>query len=125
MPTAEKPYWQDAQAVYLRVKAGFRYTADGDEHWELPPDLADIEDDCDGFAIACRSLLRELGHDARLVFCRTESGGFHLLCSVGRYGLDNRSRGVSSLKTLRARGYEFISCSGTSPGEPWREMKWS
>ena len=115
-------YIADAMSVHRKAKRGLVYTLDKGEHWELPPDISAINDDCDGFAIACADELRRLGHPARLVFCSTEEGNLHLVCTVGKYVLDNRRRRVYLMTTGIKRGYYFAGCSGTSPGEPWRKM---
>src|SRR5690606_9676665 len=85
--------------IHTRVWRGFRYTTDMDnygveEDWRFPDDVDNIHDDCDGFAIACRQLAKDQGLDTRLVFCYTETGEGHLVCTVGNYVLDNRCRTV-------------------------------
>lgn len=93
------------------------------EHWEtsleLPEAPAKIYGDCDAHALACRRELRRRDLRNRLVFCRTESGGFHLVCECEGWILDNRHDWVMSRNDL---DYQWISISGYETGDPWRKI---
>ena len=122
-------YLDDVNVVHQKVLRGFRYVSDQHQYdkiedWRIPEDLEHVTGDCDDFAIACRSLLREKGHkEPRLLFCKTETGRGHLICVLGKMALDNRQRSPIEIETLANRiGYKFISISGTNPGDPWRKI---
>jgi predicted transglutaminase-like cysteine proteinase len=114
--------------IHARVLRGFRYVHDSKnygvvEDWRFPTDVDRVTDDCDGFAIACRVLVREEGLESRLVVCQAETGEGHLVCAVGNYILDNRMRGVVTREKLERHGYKFLYVSGLEPGEPWRAVE--
>lgn len=116
-----------AEAVQTRILRGFRYTPDQQnygtpEDWRFPTNFDRVVDDCDGFAIACRALLREQGLDTRLVLCYTETNECHLVCATGNYILDNRSKHVRTKEELVKIGYNFKYVSGLNPGDPWKEL---
>ena len=123
-------YLDDVNVVHQKVLHGFRYVSDQRQYdkiedWRIPEDLdGHVTGDCDDFAIACRSLLREKGHnEPRLLLCLTETGVGHLICVLGKMALDNRQRSPIEIETLANRiGYKFISISGTNPGDPWRTI---
>jgi predicted transglutaminase-like cysteine proteinase len=130
----EKPksYIDDVVEVHKKVLSGFKYVTDEVQYgriedWRIPENCERVIGDCDDFAIACRELLREKGHEPRLVFCTTETGGGHLVCVLGKMVLDNRQRTAVTIKSLAdsRTPYHFISASGTSPGEEWRSIKLS
>jgi len=118
-------YVTDAFDVFDRVKDGFTYVSDMEQHgtredWRFPENVDNFEGDCDDFAIACRMLLKEKGHDCRLLFCKTETGGGHLICTIGKMALDNRMKSPVELTYLaRTKGYTLISVSGLNPGDDW------
>ena len=103
----------------------FRHKDDQGEEWTMPPDDFDgsqpITDDCDGFCLAVRKLLRDHGIASRLVYCEIEQAG-HLVVEVKGWILDNRQPVVISNTVLRAMQYQFKRISGFSPGDPWREI---
>lgn len=114
--------------IHNRVHDGFVYLSDDinhgqSEHWDYPDDVDDFRDDCDGFALACRKLLREQGIANRLVACTVETEGWHLVCVVGQYVLDNRYYRVMTKEELESRGYVFRYISGFEKGEPWEVLK--
>ena len=129
METADdgKDYIEDANEVFDRVKAGFRWVSDEEqfgfpEDWRIPKDFDRVTGDCDDFAIACRELLREKGYDPRLLTCSIQGVG-HLICVLGKIALDNRMRGVVEVKTLVSRhGYSMISISGRKAGDDWHSV---
>ena len=127
MPTANTNYIDDTFDVHRKVLAGFRYVKDSVQYpesiddWRIPEDCERVTGDCDDFAIACRALLREKGHEPRLLFCLTETGGGHLICVLGKMALDNRQhRPIESKVLADSLGYTFVSVSGRAPGESWR-----
>ena len=125
MPTN---YTKDAFDAFTRVKRGFKYISDElqygtKEDWRFPKDFDNVVGDCDDFAIACRMLLKERGHDCRLVFCETETGGGHLICTIGKWALDNRMKSAVGVEYLTGtRGYNLISISGLNPGDDWHSI---
>lgn len=89
--------------VHLAELERFIYVPDAEqfdmiEHWPgedtIPDPPAVFKDDCDGFALACRKHLKKLEIPSDLVFCKTETGEGHLVCSVEGWILDNRQRTV-------------------------------
>ena len=124
---------KDLQSILDYVNFRFNYTSDFEErglpdHWvdqdELNRDLdksqrADFKDDCDGFALACRYKCRQLNIPSRLVFCRTETGVYHLVLEVEGWVLDNRYKWVMARDKL---GYTWISISGFEKGDDWRSI---
>lgn len=66
--------------VFLLVQDNFIFKEDdGGENWQMPPPGYDgkqqINDDCDGFCLACRSLLRKANIRSRLVYCEIDKEG--------------------------------------------------
>lgn len=123
-----KDYTKDAAEVFNRVKRGFTYVSDKEQYgvaedWRFPEDFDNVVGDCDDFAIACRALLKEAGHACRLVFCRTENDGGHLICVIGKLALDNRMKFPVELRYLyETVGYKLVSISGLNPGDKWHEI---
>ena len=121
-------YVKDAFDVFKRVKDGFTYVSDMEQYgvkedWRFPENVDSFEGDCDDFAIACRMLLKERGHECRLVFCETETGGGHLICTIGKWALDNRMKSAVGVEYLtRTKGYNLISISGLNPGDDWHSI---
>ncbi|MCH7816242.1 MAG: transglutaminase-like cysteine peptidase [Proteobacteria bacterium] len=112
------------QKVFRRVNKNFIFENDtGGEHWEMPPPGYDankiLRDDCDGFCLACRILLRRDQIPNRLVYCEVE-GERHLVVEVEGWILDNLQQRVVSNKVLRH--YRWLRISGYAAGEPWREI---
>jgi len=129
MPTANTNYIDDTIEVFNRVHAGFKYVTDEVQYpesiddWRIPKDFDRVTGDCDDFAIACRTLLKEKGHKPRLLYCRAETGEGHLICILGKMALDNRMFKAVEITELTRRGYILISVSGTEPGEYWRSVE--
>jgi predicted transglutaminase-like cysteine proteinase len=123
-----KDIFETCAEIHHRVLKGFRYRTDEQmhsliEHWQAPTDVDRVIDDCDGFAIACRGLVREQGLESRLVLCLTETGEGHLVCGVGNYILDNRQRRVVTRENLERDGYKFLYVSGLEPGDTWFRLE--
>lgn len=55
------------------------------EHW-----VESLVGDCEDFALSVREMLRDESIECDLVYCLTENGGGHLVCSVDGWILDNR-----------------------------------
>ena len=128
MPTAN--YIEDTFDVHKKVRAGFRYVSDKIQYpgsiddWRIPKDCERVTGDCDDFAIACRELLREKGYSSRLLLCQTETGGWHLICVLGKMALDNREKEAVELRKLVDEvGYKLSRVSGREPGDGWRKIK--
>lgn len=101
------------QAVLDRAHAGHRYVTDTmqyrrPEHWQLG-----LVGDCEDFALWCRQELAALGIQSDLVFCITETGGGHLVCSVDGWVLDNRHRWLQSRNDLPYRWISLGKPDGT------------
>lgn len=82
------------QQVLDLAHRGHRYLTDRElhgvlEHWDVA-----LIGDCDSFALWCRQELARRGIASDLVFCRTETGEGHLVCSVQGHILDNRHKWV-------------------------------
>lgn len=120
---------QDLQAISDYVNWRFNYTSDTEqrgvpEHWVGVSELADLanverdefKDDCDGYALACRYQCREIGIPSRLVYCKTKTGGGHLVLEVDGYILDNRSKWVTPRDAV---DYSWIKISGYNTGDAW------
>ena len=107
--------------IFQLVMSRFEYTADLREHWASSDELDDetLRDDCDGFALACRKICREMGIESRLVYCKTETGGGHLVLEHEGWILDNRQDRVKSRSMLP---YTWISMSGYNKGDPWHKI---
>ena len=113
--------------IHTDISKAFTYKTDTEmhgmnEHWQFPDDMSDIKDDCDGFAIACRTKIRQEELDSRLVVCRCETGEMHLVCASGNYILDNRQTSVKTKQQLERIGYTFLYVSGLEPGDPWHKL---
>lgn len=129
MEYSDRKLYQICSDVLTRVHAGFTYVSDEEnyglsEHWGFPDDVDNFQDDCDGFAIACRMLLKEKGIKCRLVACTVGDYGWHAVCAVGNYILENRYRRVMTKEELERppHNYTFRYISGFEPGDAWREL---
>ena len=105
------------QVVLDKAHAGHTYVRDQvryqrPEHWQLG-----LVGDCEDFALWCRHELELLGVRSDLVFCRTETGEGHLVCSVQGYILDNRHKWVMRRDDLP---YTWISLG--KPDGTWLEI---
>ncbi len=126
MPTVS--YLDSVILAFDEVSDGFRYVTDEEQHgrredWRLPEACGEVTGDCDDFAIACRTVLKEQGYRARLLFCKAETGEGHLICVLGKMALDNRQRGPVEIRALVDQGYSLMAVSGTQPGDAWREIE--
>ena len=111
--------------IFHQVKDHFLPWPDRGEEWRMPPPGYDgsqpLRDDCDGFCLACRSLLRRQRIRSRLVYCKVE-GRDHLVVEVEGWIMDNLQDTVVANTLLSARDYRWLRISGFTPGEPWREI---
>ena len=114
--------------VFYDLKARFIYRSDTLnwdklEHWESEKEIPDrgiFYGDCDSFALAIRKYLRREGiNDSRLVFCQTETGGYHLIIDWQGWLLDNR---YDYPVTRDEIDYKFIKISGFNKGDNWRTV---
>ena len=108
--------------VHAKVRDAFTYVTDEKqydkrEQWDDKADQIengkDIEGDCDCFALTCATLCSRAGindEQIRVVFCKVETGGYHLVCAVDTDDdtliLDNRQKWVMSAAELTE--YKFI-----------------
>ena len=115
----------DLKTIFHLVKRHFQQHPDQGEHWQMPPPDYDgrqlLRDDCDGFCLACRMLLRKRGIASRLVYCEIRGGG-HLVVEVEGWILDNRQATVVPNTLLNKQGYRWLRISGYNTGDPWREI---
>lgn len=111
--------------IFYQVKAHFQQWPDTGEEWRMPPQGYDgsqlLKDDCDGFCLACRSLLRQFEIPSRLVYCKVE-GADHLVVEAQGWILDNLQTTVVANTLLTAQQYRWLRISGYHPGDPWREI---
>ncbi len=109
--------------IHHRVRKHFVERREQVERWRMPPDNYTGEqlilDDCDGFCLAVRKLLRDAGIASRLVYCEINGMG-HLVVEVQGWILDNRQSTVVPNSLLK--DYRWLRISGFEPGEPWREV---
>lgn len=116
------------RTIYFKVKRNFVFKEDyGLEDWQMPPDDYDgrqtIRDDCDGFCLACRKLLRDSGIPSRLVYCEVEKQGRHfghLVVEVEGWILCNLQPSV--VANHRLYNYRWLRISGFEPGDSWRKI---
>jgi predicted transglutaminase-like cysteine proteinase len=108
--------------IHRQVLARFIEKRDRAENWQMPPDTYDgsqvVKDDCDGFCLAVRTLLRKANIPSRLVYCEIAGSG-HLVVEVNGWVLDNRQTIVVANTLLKVLGYKFLRISGFMPGDPW------
>jgi predicted transglutaminase-like cysteine proteinase len=106
--------------TYLGDKENF----DLEEHWPDPRMLPDppkpFTGDCDDFALMCRKELKKHNIINRLVYCKVETGGGHLVCEVNGWILDNRCWKVAKRDDLP---YTWIAISGYEKDQPWRKIE--
>ncbi len=109
------------QQVFKRFKWQPDETTFGvKEHWGLPKEEGDLlVGDCDNFAYAVFTKLKEVGETPRLMFCKTEQDEYHLVCECGGWVSDNRHRWVKTVLGLESRGYTFLAFSDISGGDKW------
>jgi predicted transglutaminase-like cysteine proteinase len=95
------------QQVLDQAHAGHTYVTDQVRHG-LPEHWApELVGDCDSFALWCRDQLKSHGIETSLVYCRTETGEGHLVCSTADgWVLDNRHAWVTRRDALP---YTWIS----------------
>lgn len=78
--------------------------------------------DCDDVSLTTAELSIRRGADpavTRLIYCRTETGGAHLVTGVGHWILDNRHRTVMYWKDLP---YEWITAMVMNEKGIWRKV---
>lgn len=106
--------------IHYMVRKNFIEITEPREEWTMPPSNYDgsqtLIDDCDGFCLACRILLRKAGIPSRLVYCEIENNG-HLVVEVDGWILDNRQRAVMPNTLLN--DYVWMAISGYQSGDPW------
>ena len=121
----EDATYDQLNQVHTAVLSVFKNLPDVGEEWKMPPANFDgsqtIRDDCDGFCLAVRKLLRNMQIPSRLVYCEVGSIG-HLVVEVNGWISDNRQKYVVSNRVLIGMNYKFKRISGFKPGDPWREI---
>ncbi len=109
--------------IHYKVRKHFVERREEVERWQMPPQGYNGEqlilDDCDGFCLAVRKLLRKAAVPSRLVYCEINGMG-HLVVEVEGWILDNRQSTVVPNRLLT--DYRWLRISGFEPGEPWREV---
>jgi predicted transglutaminase-like cysteine proteinase len=110
-------------SIFHRVMKHFHESPDRGERWQMPPlgytGEQALWDDCDGFCLACRMLLRQQRIANRLVYCEVNGGG-HLVVEVNGWILDNRQQTVVANTLLN--NYRWLRISGYEAGDAWREI---
>ena len=123
MSVATRSLRDELEAIHRQVRRNFVSRPDIGERWDMPPlDYSGeqtLRDDCDGFCLACRQLLRQRNIPSRLVYCEIDGGG-HLVVEVQGWILDILQRSVVSNRAIRH--YRWLRMSGYEVGEPWREI---
>ncbi|MFT6551468.1 MAG: putative transglutaminase-like cysteine proteinase [Zhongshania marina] len=113
----------ELQYIHHTVGKHFVQANDEGESWDMPPEGYNgrqwLRDDCDGFCLACRVLLRDRGIPSRLVYCELGRSG-HLVVEVQGWILDLRQSDVVANTLLP--NYRWLRISGYEAGEPWREI---
>ena len=119
--------------IFQRVHGSFTYVTDiknwnRTEHWPTVEEVTDalnsgeLYGDCDDFALACRSLCRLDELPARLLACWDETGGYHLVCEVEGYILDNRQDRALPRDSIVFEQYRWDRISGLEQGDEWRKV---
>lgn len=134
MPTsikenAEEQLRRELVKTFRRVKNHFVFIEDlGVDNWKMPPDDYNgtqmLRDDCDGFCLACRSLLRSDNIPNRLVYCEIMQRGRrfgHLVVEVEGWILDNRESTVVPNTLLD--DYTWLRISGYGAKQSWYEIR--
>lgn len=123
--TDQDPLLAVLKQVFYRVKANFRNWPDRGEHWQMPPRDYDgsqaLKDDCDGFCLAVRTLLRRQQIRSRLVYCKVDGTG-HLVVEVNGWILDSLQKTVVANTLLTTQQYQWLRISGFNKGDPWHEI---
>lgn len=104
------------QTVLNEAHKGHTYVSDSDQYGTPDYWKASLTGDCEDFALWCRGELasRGGGVESNLLYCQTETGGYHIVLSVDGYILDNRSKWVKSRDIVP---YTWISIS--QPDGKW------
>lgn len=122
-PNKQSTLLASLEIVFHQVRRNFQDKADNSEQWQMPPKDYDgnqvLRDDCDGFCLACRVLLRKQSIANRLVYCEVNGAG-HLVVEVEGWILDNTQKTVVPNTLLRH--YQWRRISGYEAGDPWREV---
>ena len=91
------------------------------EHWpdreQIPLSGEILKGDCDDFAHACYWDLLDKGTESNLIFCQTETGGYHLVCECDGWIFDNRMRTV-----LRIKDVPYIWHKSGRPNSKWYKI---
>jgi len=111
--------------IFYQVKYNFIFKKDNKgEEWKMPPPGYDgkktLLDDCDGFCLACRTLLRIARIPSRLVYCEVKGLG-HLVVEVEGWILDIAQEDV--IANVKIKGYQWLRISGYNPGDAWHEIE--
>jgi len=117
--------------LFVKIDKEFVWTDDKiawgqAEYWATPEESkhnrnaqGKIMGDCDDFALLIRDELDKRGIENRLIYAITDTGGGHLVVSVGDYILDSK---LDMVVERTALPYKWISQSGTKRGDPWRKI---
>ncbi len=111
---------QRLKEIHGIVLDNFVSVTEATELWTMPPESYDgsqtIRDDCDGFCLACRVLLRRQNIPNRLVYCEIGKVG-HLVVEVEGWILDNLQKVVVPNTLLS--DYKWLRISGFEAGDIW------
>jgi len=87
---------KEIEKVLSEVHAEHEYITDKKQYRKREYWIASVIGDCEDFALVCRDRLKEKNIEADLILCKTETGGYHLVCSVDGWILDNRYKTLVS-----------------------------
>lgn len=89
--------------------------------YKMPPNCGiTVPGECESFAYWCRRKLEEYYHlESELVLCTTESGEYHLVCSLDSLILDNRQNFVRRREDMSGYTWLYIGL----PDGRWFEIK--
>jgi predicted transglutaminase-like cysteine proteinase len=121
-----------ARKIHKLVKEHFIWKSDQEihgvpEHWKSYADEVEqgqvFYDDCDAFSLSCAELLTRQEADpakVRIAFCRTETGGGHLVCVAEGWVLDNRQRDIIKWDKLP---YKWVKSMRMDEPGIWRKAE--
>lgn len=103
----------EAFANHEYISDRLKYKAD--DLWE-----SSLEGDCDDFSLYVWERLRAEGVGSRMVLAGTGNGRTHVAVLADGLLIDNAQGAIVAVGDVT---YDWISMSGTRPGEPWRKVR--
>lgn len=105
------------QPLLDRARSLHSYVDDRTQYQQAEYWTADLQGDCEDFALWVRGQLSVAGIPSDLVYAVTETGGGHLVVSVEGWILDNRHKWVMPRDALP---YRWVSLG--TPAGTWLEI---